>query len=111
MKERSRTPFAIAGLLIAVLICGIVWKTSSRSEPTYDGKRLSVWLDELCMLNQQKRDDPSTPQVQAIRTIGTNAFPWLFDEFRRDRGAWQWKLNQLLPKQRFIFYRFPDMNS
>jgi len=110
MTTRHRRTLIVAGALLAVFICGIIWKTASPSEPTYGGKRLSVWVDELCALDYFKRADPGTPQVQAVRAIGTNAIPWLLKAFRPGGAAWQWKLNQLLNKQRLIRYRFPDPN-
>jgi hypothetical protein len=100
----------IAGLLLAICAFGIVWAIVAPSEPTYRGKRLSMWLDEFRALDFSKRNDPKLPQALAIRTIGTNAIPWLLKEYRGG-GVWQWRLNQLLSKQRMIKYRFPDVND
>jgi hypothetical protein len=110
MTTRHRRTLIVAGALLAAFICGIIWTSSSPSEPTYGGKRLSAWVDELCALDYFKRADPGTPQVQAVRAIGTNAIPWLLKAFRPGGAAWQWKLNQLLNKQSMIRYRFPDPN-
>src|SRR6266481_1691101 len=102
MKVRQQRSLIVAGFLVAVFICGVVWKTSSPNEPTYSGKRLSVWLDELCALDYPKEFDSRTPEVQAVRAIGTNAIPWLLKEFRGGGAAWRGKLNLLLEKQSLI---------
>src|SRR5437867_1114786 len=107
MNARRRKSLVVVGLLLATLICGIVWQACSPNEPRYGGKRLSVWLDELCTLDFAKRADPATPQIKAMRAMGTNAIPWLLKEFRPD-AAWRWKLNQVLNKQGIIKYRFPN---
>jgi len=88
-----------------------VWQTRSPTEPRHEGKRLSVWLDELCTLDFAKRADPQTKQVQALRAIGTNALPWLLSELQSNGGRLPAKLNQLLAKQSVIKYRFRDINT
>jgi hypothetical protein len=83
----------------------------SPSEPAYGGKRLSVWLDELAASDWSRPSDPRREQsMQAVRAIGTNAIPWLLNEYRRSGSVWQWRLNQLINKQQLIKYRFPDIN-
>jgi hypothetical protein len=94
--------------LLAALALGILWQSFPSSEPNYGGKRLSVWLDELSALDFSKRADTNTPQVQAVRSIGTNAIPWLMSELKRDGNPWEWRINHILQKQHFIKYRFPD---
>src|ERR1043166_3282614 len=106
MNARRRKSLVVLGLWLAAFIGGIVWRTSSPKEPRYGGRRLSMWLDELCTLDFAKRADPTTPQVQAMRGMGTNAIPWLLKEFR-PHAAWPYKLNQVLNKQGIIKYRFP----
>jgi hypothetical protein len=76
------------------------------SEPSYEGKRLSVWLDELCKFDSIHQRSQGVEQIKAIRAIGTNAIPWLLREYRQGGGAWRWKLNQLLAKQPVFKYRF-----
>jgi hypothetical protein len=111
MKSRLRKALLVAGCLLAVLVGAVVWRAGSCNEPAYAGKRLSVWLDELAALNYFKRVDPSTPQVRAVRAIGTNAIPWLLSELRAKEDPWGWRLNMLLAKQRVTKYRFPDINK
>ena len=75
------------------------------------GRKLSEWLDEIRTLDYMKRADPTTPQVQAVRAMGTNAIPWLLHQFRPSSSAWHWKANQQLNRQKIIKFRFPDINQ
>ena len=111
MKSLRRKWWFVSFSLLAVLALAIVWQSFSSSEPNYSGKRLSVWLDELSALDFSKRADTNTPQVQAVRSIGTNAIPWLMSELKRNGKPWEWRINHVLQKQHFIKYRFPDINT
>src|SRR5579859_6903097 len=42
-------------------------------EPRYEGRPLSAWLADLDLESSK----PQVKPVQALRAIGTNAFPWL----------------------------------
>jgi hypothetical protein len=82
--------FTIAAALVIAGCAGqktpehVAGTRSPTAEPTHDGKSLSMLLDELLEVDYAKRADPETPQVEAIRAIGTNAIPWLLKEFRSD---------------------------
>jgi hypothetical protein len=103
-----RKSLFLFALVLAALVGAILWEGRLPDQPAYGGKRLSVWLDELRALDSSKRDDPNTPQAHAVRAIGTNAIPWLLSELNRGESPRKWRLNQLLDKQRFSKYRFPD---
>ena len=107
MKTRRRT-LVVFSLVLAVGVTGIVWWMLAPSEPEYDGKNLSTWLDEIGTLDYTKRTDPNIPQVQAVRAIGTNAIPWLLKDLSADGGMLQWRANLLLNKQNVIKYCFPS---
>jgi hypothetical protein len=108
MRKRC---FIVAGLLLAAFICGIVWMIALPSEPAYDGTRLSAWLDQLCALDSPHQRTQGTTQIQAVRAIGTNAIPWLLQEYRHTGSVWTWRLNQLLNQQHLLKYRFRDAND
>lgn len=94
-------------VLVGLLVCW--WLPPN--EPAYKGKKLSVWLDELQALPQADQANPRTPQVQAVRAIGTNAIPWLIQEMgRHPTAGWRWRVNQVLEKQKLIGYRLPYRN-
>jgi len=108
---KSDRPLLLAGFLLAGLIGVLLHLVPSSSEPEYQGRRLSVLLDELRALNYSVRPDPRKQQVQAVRAIGTNAIPWLLTELESKGNRWYWQLNRVLQKQQLIKYRFPDVNK
>ncbi|MGO8928124.1 MAG: HEAT repeat domain-containing protein [Limisphaerales bacterium] len=82
---RKRVYFALAILLVALAGVG-VWMGMGQREPEYQGKRLSYWLERP---NGDDRDK------EAIRQIGTNAFPFLIkwlraQDTRSDQRAMTW---------------------
>ncbi len=76
------------------------------SAPTYHGKQLFVWLDELCKFDSIHQRSQGAEQIKAVRAIGTNAIPWLLREYRQKGDPWKWRVNQLLGKQHLIKFRF-----
>jgi hypothetical protein len=109
MTRRRRLIFA--GALIVAALTVVIWKASTPSEPSYDGRKLSVWLDEFLQFPVNQMVDPNTSQVQAVRAMGTNAIPWLLYQLRPSSSTWQWKLNQLLNRQQVIKFRFADIHQ
>ncbi len=113
MTARRRR-WIVAGLLLAAAIGGYGWVNSPPREPSYGGKKLSAWLDELPQAVHTAY--PATaPPVQAVRAIGTNAIPWLLYQFRTDDTSWyglykSWpeKANGWLDKQHLVAYRFSE---
>jgi hypothetical protein len=110
MTVRHQKSLLIAGLLLAALLGGALWKTLSLNEPAYGGKRLSAWLDQLCALDALHQRSQGAAQIQAVRAIGTNAIPWLLNEYRQRGSVWQWRVNQLLNQQRVVKFRFPELD-
>lgn len=109
MKKHHRYWMLVGVLLVAFLVGALVLFSIPR-EPVYDGKALSVWLDELAAQNYAMRWETNTQQAIAIRTIGTNSIPFLLDQLRSHGSRWQFQVNLLLEKQSFLRYRFPDTN-
>jgi hypothetical protein len=93
-------------------VASFVWWLLGPSEPVYEGKKLSTWIDELQALTQAEQANPRTPQVRAVRAIGTNAIPWLLKEMEMHPNgeAWRWRVKQVLKKQTLISYRLPNPN-
>jgi len=76
---RKRT--ILAGICGMVLLGGMaVWLTRP-AEPAYEGKPVSVWLEELYTrpLPVHGSHSPFDPAWIALRKIGTNAIPTLVD--------------------------------
>ena len=84
---------ALAG--VAALFLGPLWSR----EPVYDGVTLSAWLDQLWPMRIPwiVRNERA---VQAVRSIGTNAIPWLLTDLNAGRNR---SLNKL--ERFFIRYR------
>ncbi len=93
-------------------VAAFVWWLLPPGEPGYEGKKLSTWIDELQALTRAEQANPKTPQVRAMRAIGTNAIPWLLKEIERhpNGAAWRRRVNQVLYKQTLIRYRVPYPN-
>jgi HEAT repeat protein len=73
----------LLGLLVLISI-GFAAPGQSPSEPSIDGKRLSVWLGEY-QKSIPKPEYEGDPRIraraeQAVRKIGPNAIPWLLVE-------------------------------
>ena len=70
---------AIIGMTAIVLLLASLIRPR---EPTYDGKPLSFWLDQM--------DDPQSGQAQdAIRAIGPKAVPNLLETVRQENTVHQ----------------------
>jgi hypothetical protein len=103
MRLIHRRSLFLSALVLAALVGVMLWQARSLDEPRYGGKRMSAWLDEPSAL----AGDPNAAPAAAVRAIGTNAIPWLLSEFKAGGSTLNWRLNQLLEKQRVIKYRFP----
>ncbi|MBN9689229.1 MAG: hypothetical protein J0M24_03235 [Verrucomicrobia bacterium] len=96
---------------VAVLTYAIAWRSAVSAEPSFAGKRLSSWLDELCEFDSLRQQTKGTNQIAAIRAIGTNAIPWLLRELHQSGGRGnllRFRLNQFLEKQTLIQWRVRD---
>lgn len=92
----KRVQIALAVLLAAVLGGALMWQCLRVQEPVYQGKRLSVWLDEgygdgdfVAVTEQlaKRRTD------EAVRQMSTNAVPMLLRRFRaRDSSFRTWAM-------------------
>jgi hypothetical protein len=92
MSKRVKIAFAIA---FVVLVGAVVWQVAQpcESEPVYEGKRLSVWLNS---------DTGRGESGEVVRQIGTNAIPTLLRLLRTKDSALKVKLMDLLQRQHII---------
>jgi hypothetical protein len=76
-----------------VLVTIFAWP---KKEPKYGGHYLSAWLQDCC--RYQYRADAEGPgrakAEEAVRRIGTNAFPYLLEGIRYERPQWVDKVTQ-----------------
>ena len=107
MKKRNRIVLIVALMFLSGGLATWILRSRERREPVYQGKTLSVWLNDL---NRSFRYPVlSDPAAEAVRQIGTNALPFLLERARskdsRFRGKLQeWFTNQsVIPVNRFHF--------
>ncbi|HEY2952993.1 MAG TPA: hypothetical protein VGK40_10440 [Verrucomicrobiae bacterium] len=61
---------AILLILLGVLVASFAYYFLRPSEPTYKGKRLSAWMDDLSGSEEKQKK-----AAEAVRHIGTNIHP------------------------------------
>ncbi len=94
----------LAAVAFVVVTCTL-W----RREPVYQGKTLSRWLTEAGSGSWPRKS--LVPADEAIRQIGTNAFPMIAKLLRSHDSALESKLLALYYKQRFIRLHITTQND
>lgn len=114
-KTRIKPPLRYlltVAVLSASLVSAVIFLQANQApaEPSYEGKLLSEWIDELIARDKEYLGLIDSEQAKAIRKIGSNALPWLLHEIRAGYGPWKLdhKVNRLLEKQSFTGFRFSD---
>jgi hypothetical protein len=94
-------------IFVIAVVGGIAWFASEPSDPVYQGRRLSEWVDD----NYQSHLAVARPGLSkgaqeraenAIRHIGTNAIPTLLKMIRYTDSPLKKKIMALADKQRLI---------
>jgi HEAT repeat protein len=102
MKRRGTVVVVtISVLLVAALVFAL---RGSEQEPRFEGRTLSSWL---------LRRDPhlrtlTLDQEQAIRTMGTNALPFLLKWMQYEYPAWRVRLERIVPRSARLGFLFTD---
>lgn len=82
-------------LLLAVLGGGVFWWKAAHREPSYQGKPLSFWIEEIKtkkftqVTNGGRIIFPALEAATAIRAIGAPALPGLLAAVQREETWWQ----------------------
>ncbi len=98
MRKRVQLTLAV----LAFALFGLVaWQESYRKDPVYQGRRLSGWLADLDL----ESPGPPEPAIQAVRAIGTNAFPRLLEMLRAKDPFWRRALIAFDARQSFLQIR------
>jgi len=104
MKRRR----IVIGSLVVVALAGLAWFVLDRPEPepVYQGKTLTQWL-QLYKTQPKNWDHFEEPDEwgqadEAIRQMGTNAYPFLLDMMRAFDAPWKLKFIALAQKQRLV---------
>ena len=76
-QRRFRAFAGCAVVIVSVLI--LVWQFNSKTEPVYDGKSLSAWLEEYEKTFRLWNNPPDSGAREAIVRIGADALPFLLN--------------------------------
>jgi len=96
-KKRFRILFVT---LLTCLVGFLAWQFLRPHEPTYNGKFLSVWLEQFSANHFRHRGSVADKQAEeAIRQIGTNALPIFLKLITAKDSPLKQKLMAQLPKQ------------
>src|SRR5689334_4033116 len=104
----KRTPVIVACVLAAlalVVVTSALWPR----EPVYQGKTLSQWLTEADS-GTWPRPNP-VPADEALRQIGSNAFPFITKLLRSHDSALKTRLLALYYRQSVIRIGIPTQNA
>lgn len=94
-KRKSHLLIILAG--IVALIAGLLLVLNRTAEPTYEGKRLSEWVE---IHRHGQSFGERQPAASAIRAIGTNALPCLIRWTAAEPGAVRRYLSVVVQGQR-----------
>src|SRR5438094_1631104 len=82
-------------LSMICLLLVVNWLVSviRANEPSYQGKKLSRWLDELPdLVHSEFNADAQIPAKEALQHMGTNAIPFLLERIQAKDSALKRKL-------------------
>jgi hypothetical protein len=93
-------------LALAAVAAGLFlgWPRGPK-EPVYQGKGLSHWINQKSGFVETMTN---ANVVNAIKSIGTNALPWLLSEFTLPESKWRSTFNRWISVLPGIGFRFGD---
>jgi hypothetical protein len=97
MRRQPRL-FVCAFAAIIIAVAGLIgWAFYSR-EPSYQGKRLSIWVDEYATNYWHNNAGPAAKAQAAVRHIGPDGVPFLLDAIATKPSSLKKKLRQIFPQ-------------
>jgi HEAT repeat protein len=100
MKLRTK----ILGASIVALLCiFVIWLSLCSSERRYQGKTLRQWTTQLQVSTVEMDMKSRSEAVAALRSIGTNAIPYLLADLRYETSGLKMRTAQLSAN-----FHFPD---
>ena len=97
MKRRRNPLLVLALLAVAGMVALFFPGPRGPEEPVHDGRPLSAWIDQdWATVTNAVAGNPYVRDANAqaaLRSVGTNALPWLLHEFSRPARPWKDRLN------------------
>ncbi len=116
MKWKKKTLVAL--LAVFFVLSWPIDKILKHREPSYQGRALSNWLNQLSESripltapNAERRKLAENEARNAVRNIGTNAFPILMKMVTVEDSALKVRINQLTRKQSLIKFHLKTAND
>src|SRR2546422_11683113 len=94
MKSRWRIFLIAAAAATGLVLALALWFPK---EPVYQGKPVSFWIEELARTQPVRIWETDRPAKEALRTLGTNAVPYLAKAMR-SRSLFGETYGQLWPR-------------
>lgn len=113
MKKPKLTKSGAIVLLVtlAVALAAIGYTIWQPAEPEYQGKSITLWVDELNSVRGQNELKRQREAKEAIETIGLKGAPYIIRHLKRADSPWRKTYLNLIPKlPSFLrkFLPFPD---
>src|SRR5690348_3835081 len=109
-KPSKIQAFALLLCILPALAGGAGAEPEFADNPVHNGKPLSAWVDELLELRSPDRaTQTDRAAVRAVRSIGTNAIPWLLRELTVTPDIGSGSLHQ--NRARFGFWALGEIGS
>lgn len=91
MEPRKRKRLLLALAVIVAVVVGLRFVHHWNAEPAYDGRPLSDWVASFSFGKSSDREAAAV----ALRSIGTNALPWLLKWTAAEAGPFRLKAESL----------------
>jgi HEAT repeat protein len=100
----------IPGILTAALLAGFAWYVLRPHEPVYQGKTLSVWLEEA---NEEggSNSKAEAEAEKAIRALGVKALPVLVESVRTRSSDFVTALGEMAGAKELSFLHLPPQEG
>src|SRR5689334_16661721 len=88
VKKGRGILLVFVGLVLACVLAVVVWP--GEKEPVYEGRKLSAWVLQLNNpLGEWGTAKEMSEASNAIRSLGTNAVPWLLKWVAQEPSAFK----------------------
>ena len=107
--NKERRNLLLVALVAVALVAGIAWlifSSHAPTEPVYQGKRMSEWLDMLINVGGVHIYNMDADAEEAVRQIGTNGIPTLLRRLQVCDSKLKLRLIGLAEKQHLIKFNF-----